>query len=127
MKEIGSEFWTGCTPTSGVEYTMRPACIYESHQYKVTETLSGRTALEHIVEILTGQGKNRAYLPSYCCHTMIEPFLKHGMTVDFYDVECTNNGLHRRLERDAQYDAILLMDYFGHTDAETIEIAEREE
>lgn len=89
------------------------------------ETLSGRTALEYIVEIIVGQGKKRAFLPSYCCHTMIEPFLTHGMEVKFYDVQITPNGLSRIIDSQDN-DAILLMDYFGHTDEETLEIALKE-
>lgn len=75
MNEIGSEFWLGCTPSSSKEYSMRPYNIYHSDLFNVVETLSGRTALEYIVEFLKAQGKRIAYLPSYCCHTMIEPFL----------------------------------------------------
>ena len=123
-KELGSEFWTGCTPASSVEYGLRPQNIYNTYLY--TETLSGRTALEYIVEILCGKGQKMAYLPSYCCHTMIEPFLRHGMKVRFYDVQLTNQGLHRALDNSAEYDAILLMDYFGHTDAETLGMAVKE-
>ena len=125
MKEIGSEFWTGCTPTAFGSYTMRPSAIYGKHLYKVVETLSGRTALEHVVEMLYRRGKGVAYLPSYCCHTMIEPFLKHGMKVLFYDVQFTANGLHREIV-EVDYDVMLLMDYFGHTDYETIKIASSE-
>lgn len=124
MREIGSEFWTGCTPfnSNNVEYSMRPSAIYDKHWFKVIETLSGRTALEHIVELLCGQSKKKAYLPSYCCHTMIEPFLSHGMEVLFYDVHYTDKGIHREVVEE-NYDVILLMDYFGHTDKETWEIA----
>lgn len=121
--EIGSEFWTGCTPTSEGEFGMRPKVIYDCHRYEVTETLSGRTALEYIVEILCGVGMKSAYLPSYCCHTMIEPFLRHGVTVRFYDVQATLGGLHRAIDNNVEYDAILLMDYFGHTDEETFGLA----
>ena len=125
MREIGSEFWTGCTPAAREKYTMRPKTIYRSHLYKIVETLSGRTALEHIVEILVNKGMKTAYLPSYCCHTMIEPFLAHGMKVSFYDVQMTNKGLHRVILEE-EYDTILLMDYFGHTDDETLDIAIKE-
>lgn len=124
-QEIGSEFWSGCTPTVSHFFTMRPSTIYDKHLYKVVETLSGRTALEHIVEILCGKGKRIAYLPSYCCHTMIEPFLKHGMKVLFYDVRLTAKGLRREIE-EIDYDVMLLMDYFGHTDNETINIGQSE-
>lgn len=127
MKEIGSEFWTGCTPVSRYqEYTMRPKSIYDNHSYQIVETLSGRTALEHIVELLVRKGAKSAYLPAYCCHTMIEPFLTHGMKVSFYDLELTGNGLHRWVDDDHQCDCILVMDYFGHIDKETFEIAFQE-
>lgn len=123
MNEIGSEFWLGCTPSSSKEYSMRPYNIYHSDLFNVVETLSGRTALEYIVEFLKAQGKRIAYLPSYCCHTMIEPFISHGMEVKFYDVAYTPYGLHRLVRNDEVYDAILLMDYFGKVDKETLELA----
>lgn len=126
-KEIGSEFWTGCSPISdNKDYTMRPKAIYESYPNQIVETLSGRTALEHVVEILVNKGKKSAYLPAFCCHTMIEPFLTHGMTVSFYDVVLTENGLHRLVDKNHHCDCILLLNYFGHTDTETYEIALRE-
>ena len=121
-KEIGSEFWTRCTPTSNDVFTMRPSAYYLSNIYKVVETISGRTALEYIVEILCDKNQKRAYLPSYCCHTMIEPFINHGMEVLFYDVEISEEGIHRIIVKD-DYDVILLLDYFGHIDIETKEIA----
>lgn len=128
LKEIGSEFWTGCTPVSNnKDYTMRPKAIYDSYANQFVETLSGRTALEHIVEILVKKGKKSAYLPAFCCHTMIEPFLTHGMNVFFYDVVLTENGLHRLIDENHHCDCILLLDYFGHTDTETSEIALREQ
>jgi len=105
---------------------MRPSAIYETFRHKVLETLSGRTALDHIVELLIGQGRKSAYLPSYCCHTMIEPFLTHGMNVLFYDVVLSENGIHRLIDESHNCDCILLMDYFGHEDAETDEIAVKE-
>lgn len=126
-KEIGSEFWTKCTRRAqGALYSMRPKSIYDNHSFVVIETLSGRTALEHIVELLVRDGEKRAYLPAYCCHTMIEPFLTHGMDVLFYDVELIEDGIHRWVDDDHHCDCILLMDYFGHTDQETFEIALRE-
>ncbi len=124
MREIGSEFWTGCTPASKtMNYSMRPAGIYSTHRFNTVETLSGRTALEHIVEILKGIGKKSACLPSYCCHTMIKPFVSHGIKVEFYDVVWTGTGLHREIDLDTSAEVILLLDYFGYTDSETLAIA----
>lgn len=123
--EIGSEFWSGCTPLSKNEYTLRAESIYDSLLYKVVETLSGRTALEHIVEILYGRGKRSVYLPAYCCHTMIEPFLSHGINVSFYDMTWTGKELHRLVDFNIKADVIMLLDYFGHTDSETNVIAQQ--
>ena len=64
--EIGSEFWTNCTPRGQSNNGMRALKIYEAYSSHCLETLSGRTALEYIVEIMYGQGKRMAYLPSYC-------------------------------------------------------------
>ncbi len=124
-REIGSEFWTGCVPLESREYSMRPLNIYGANSYRLIETLSGRTALEYIVEILLKKGLRSVCLPSYCCHTMIEPFLTHGMGVRFYDIRITRHGISRTIECE-DYDAILLMDYFGHTDNETIDLANKE-
>lgn len=126
MREIGSEFWSECTPVNEQENTMRPEVIYGNRSFKVKETLSGRTALEYIVEILVDQGKMIAYLPSYCCHTMIEPFLSHGMVVKFYDISFSKEGLKRIIDEREEYDVIMLMDYFGHVDNETLQIAQNE-
>lgn len=123
--EIGSEFWSGCTPLSHSEYTLRAESIYNTHLHKVVETLSGRTALEHIVELLYGQGKRSVYLPAYCCHTMIEPFLSHNMKVFFYDITWTGKELHRLVDFSIKADVIMLLDYFGHTDSETNVIAQQ--
>ncbi len=121
LREIGSEYWDGCTIASDMEFTMRPKPLYLD--FRVIETLSGRTALEHVVEILLGEGKCSAYLPSYCCHTMIEPFLRHGMSISFYDVTLSKNGVHREININTSSDIVLLLDYFGFKDAETEELA----
>ena len=69
-REIGSEFWKE-VPASGQKVFL----------------LSGRTALEFIIrDILENNNVSSALLPSYCCHTMIEPFARNGVQVRFYDV-----------------------------------------
>lgn len=117
-KEIGSEFWTGCSPQGkcGCEWT-------NIQGWSVKKTLSGRVALEYIVEILVEKGKKSVYMPSYCCHTMIEPFLKHGMVVVFYDVVSTESGLKCVFDVNHGCDVVFLLDYFGFVDTETARIA----
>lgn len=120
-KEIGSEFWTGCSPCGrhGCEWPYKT-------EWSVRETLSGRVALECIVEDMIKKGKTSVYMPSYCCHTMIEPFLKHGVQVVFYDVVPTASGLKRHFNPNHDCDAVFLLDYFGFVDAETVAIAKEQ-
>lgn len=124
-REIGSEFWTGCTPSrkcSDNWALMRPA-LYLDFIHCITETLSGRTAIDHIAEHLLYHGKKSIYMPSYCCHTMIEPFICHGIDIMFYDVVIGESGLKRLIDYETDCDTIFLIDYFGHIDKETAEIA----
>lgn len=123
--EIGSEFWSGCSKQSegGIQQGMM---IAFSSDYQVISTLSGRTALELIVEELVANGNKSVYMPSYCCHTMIEPFVSHGMRVKFYDIVVSDNVLHRIFHQNHGCDVVFLMDYFGFIDKQTKLIAEEQ-
>ena len=69
VNEIGSEFWE------------------PEKQGDVKYLLTGRTALEFIIRDILAEHKIKSVLmPSYCCHTMIMPFVLHGIEVRFYDV-----------------------------------------
>lgn len=69
MLEIGSEFWDA-TDTGRKKYL-----------------ISGRAALEYIIRDIRMEYKvDSVLMPSYSCHTMIEPFVRHGIRVCFYDV-----------------------------------------
>ena len=119
--EIGSEFWTGCSPMGRHGCKWRPP-----KDCSMINTLSGRVALEYVVERIRATGVSSAYMPSYCCHTMIEPFLKHGIEVSFYDIVLTETGLRRQLDSNHDCDAVFLLDYFGHVDEETAMIAKEQ-
>ncbi len=109
MREIGSEF--------GYEPNIVNKCGDASANRLYL--LSGRTALDcicmdsHIESLM---------LPSYCCDSMIEPFIRNDVSVSFYSVgadyvcyDFTNDC-----------DAVLLLDYFGYVMPEMIEIAKHE-
>lgn len=113
IKEIGSEFWrTGSSVHSGQGFL--PSTIWPGEkQYYV----SGRTALYAIIkeikESLCSSRLLTAYLPSYCCHTMIDPFLQQGVSVDFYPVVFRDGSLQQLIDPRKACDVILVMDYFG--------------
>lgn len=98
MKEIGSEFWD-----DGPEKRDR---VY---------LLSGRTALEYIIcDIVKHHRINSVLLPSYCCHTMIEPFYRHNISVRFYDVYFDEVvGLSAKIPDLQDNEIFYYMTYFG--------------
>lgn len=111
-KEIGSEFWSGCTPMDGNGIRGLLPAGMESYY-----TLCGRTALELVLR--DAMPIRSAYLPSYCCHTMIEPFAAKGIRVQFYDVFFTDTGIHCSFAEDNDCDLVFLMDYFGFLNDKT--------
>lgn len=98
--EIGSEFWKK-----------------EEKYIQANEELflSGRTALDAIIkDILTEHKIVSALLPSYCCHTMIEPFLSNHIIVRFYDVFVNEDGeLETRIPEPRKQEIFYDMKYFG--------------
>lgn len=99
MREIGSEFWN--VPTT--EYDN--GVFHNSTQW----FLSGRSALQSIIKELVNC--KSVCLPSWCCDSIIKPFVDAGKVVSFYPVYF-NGNLIQEIALDC--DAILIMDYFGY-------------
>lgn len=76
--EIGSEFWLED------EKKVR----YESEFIKSENLfLSGRTAIDYALQAIEGIRKiEKVYFPSYCCESMLLPFLERNIKIDFYTV-----------------------------------------
>lgn len=98
LKEIGSEFWND-----------GPTCRDKIY------LLSGRTALEYILrDIMKHHNVKAVLLPSYCCHTMIEPFFRHGISVRFYNVYFDEmDGLSVEVPQAQENEIFYYMTYFG--------------
>lgn len=107
LKEIGSEFWN-------TEPTRRDK-VY---------LLSGRTALEFIIrDVIRNYHISSVLLPSYCCHTMIEPFCRHGIKVRFYDIFVAEDGqLSADVPEISNGEIFYYMTYFGFHKIEGISI-----
>lgn len=97
--EIGSEFWDSFSVSDKKFF------------------LTGRTALEYIIrDILNEKEIKSVLLPSYCCRTMIKPFLKHGLKVRFYDVFFDKStGLSVSLPPSQKNEIFYLIRYFGYS------------
>ena len=99
-REVGSEFWN-CEPIKNNKVFV----------------LSGRTALEFIIQdILKSRTVSSVLLPSYCCHTMIEPFCRHGLNIRFYDVLWNEkSGLTVEVPDLIENEIFYYISYFGYT------------
>ena len=101
-KEIGSEFW----------FDYYPKDIASDSQE--TLVLSGRTALDIIIkDILKVRKIRNAYLPAYCCDSMIDPFIRNGIDVKLYDIDF-DGGLKYLIDADAETDIFYVNNYFGY-------------
>jgi hypothetical protein len=102
--EIGSEFWKA-------DVTEKDQLIInQPHEF----LLVGRTALNYILQDIRASKKVKsAYLPSYCCHTMIKPFIDNEISVEFYDITIENGQYRYDIDFDTECDIVLIMQYFG--------------
>ncbi len=104
-REIGSEFWN--VPTTEQKNRLFP----KSTQW----FLSGRSALTAIIrDIKSKKRVHSVAMPSWCCSSMIIPFLREGLEVHFYPVYW-NSNLIQEITMDS--DVLFLMDYFGYSSA----------
>lgn len=107
--EIGSEFWD--FPQAGENGLFPSGTAW---------FLSGRWALDFVLtDLLTDfAGPRTAALPSWCCETMIAPFLNHGFSVRFYPVlPDSAGGLQVDFSRVMDCGVLLAMDHFGYGSA----------
>lgn len=117
LPEIGSEFWN-------VPQGDTTSALPDDNKQFV---LSGRTALELVARDLIAERKIRSVcLPAYCCDSMLFPFQRSRLELRFYDVLPSSDGVRRVLPENHGCDAVLLLDYFGFSQAETAALAKRE-
>lgn len=100
--EIGSEFWKS---------------EKDFFDNNVRYYLAGRTALDAIIKEIKIEHKiSSALLPSYCCDTMIEPFISNNISVRFYDVYVDNyNKITFEIPKPKNNELLYIMKYFGNT------------
>jgi len=110
--EIGGEFWqeeVGCEPNN----------YFTRFDGDFRFTISGRIAIYVVlnevkinnnVEVKTKA--KVAYLPVYCCESMIKPFLDFGYEVAFYDVTIDFNPV-LDMSKLEQSGVLVICDYFG--------------
>lgn len=107
MREIGSEFWSTETQKQDIRFF-----------------LSGRTALDFIIgDILTEGNISAVHMPSLCCHSMVEPFLRNSIPVVFYDVFFEDGVLKCSIPPLQKTDVFFYIKYFGYENQATGDLA----
>ena len=106
INEIGSEF----PLPSEAETSGKNFLNFLPEAEDSVFVFSGRTAIETVIKDI-GTVK-KVMLPSYCCFSMIEPFLTAGIHVSFYNV-FFNQSLVVDLNIVNDCDVILWCNYFG--------------
>lgn len=80
-------------------------------------TFSGRTAIEiALKDIMLDRTIKTVYMPSYVCDSMIQPFLKFGIDILFYDVDYnldSEKGFTVQIDKNVKCDIFFTMKYFG--------------
>lgn len=101
-REIGSEFWD--VPLQKTENNIFPP---DTQWF-----ISGRSALTAIIrDIKSKRVVHTVAMPSWCCNTIIKPFVDAGIEVHFYPVIWQNE---LRQETDDKCDILFVADYFGY-------------
>ena len=109
--EIGSEFWK-CE-----EKLKSNNRDFWNIGKDIKFTLSGRTSIYFILEnILLKKNVSKAYLPSYCCDSMIEPFKDLGIEVEYYNVYY-DEKLRYNIDLNNDSEIFLAMNYFGYSES----------
>ena len=107
--EIGSEFWL----EKNIEHNYNS---YFSNKEKNDSIffMSGRTAIDYALNLITKDRKvKKVYFPSYCCQSMLTPFQKRNIEIEFYTVKFDNGEIIYDIDEDRDCDIFLAMNYFG--------------
>lgn len=120
MKEIGSEFWLtkellGIVERKkgNVDFRNVPDWLRFGEDNKLL--LSGRTAIDYVLkDIIEQKEVKTVYFPSYCCQSMIQPFIENGIEIKFYEVYFDGKGLKYNINLNQQCDIFFAMNYFGY-------------
>jgi hypothetical protein len=70
----------------------------------------GRQAIKKVLLEIKDVQKLKCYLPSYLCHSILQPFIEIGLNINFYG---HTHPLRAEIDDDISDSIILIIDYFG--------------
>lgn len=104
--EIGSEYWLENMQV--INKKEKVECD------KVKLLISGRTAIDYALTTMQKYKKIKiAYLPSYCCESIIKPFIENNIELKFYTVDFNKGNLIYNIDENVECDIFFAMNYFG--------------
>jgi len=106
--EIGSEFWFENVTT---DYNIEKPDWIDAYGNSVL-TSSGRGAISLLLEEINPKART-ALLPSYTCETVILPFIKHGYTCYFYDINPDMTPNLKDIDENGDIGVFLHMGFYG--------------
>lgn len=112
MREIGSEFWIEQKNSVQNSNSFKELINFGDDRKLL---LSGRTAIDYVLEDISKPIKS-VYMPSYCCTSMLQPFIDRNINVEFYEVIPDGKGIKYYIDYDKNIDVFFASSYFGYHD-----------
>lgn len=112
MKEIGSEYWLSPNSLPKKEDDSFTDLISFGEDRRLLFT--GRTAIDFVLEDIDRE-INNVYMPSYCCDSMLQPFIERNIQIDFYEVELNDKTIKYNIDYNKKTDIFFASSYFGYS------------
>lgn len=104
--EIGSEYWLEDNNKTIIKYR-------KDLKFDSKFLMSGRTAIDFVLQdIMKNKKVKKAYFPSYCCDSMLQPFYDNNIEIEFYEVNF-NEKFEYTINLNKECDIFYAMSYFG--------------
>lgn len=121
MKEIGSEYWLS-------QNREDEKCSSLNQLIKFGEDrrllFTGRTAIDFVLEDIDREITN-VYMPSYCCDSMLQPFIERDIEIDFYEVKVKEKTIRYNIDFKKDVDIFFATSYFGFSSTNMDEIIKK--
>ena len=105
MKEIGSEYWL--IDSIGKKNNLEFLEMGKDRQF----LMSGSTAIDYVLHDIKDNLKI-AYMPDYCCESMVKPFIDNGYRIKYYGTDLINNKY--QINFNEKCSIFFAMSYFGY-------------
>lgn len=117
MKEIGSEFWLDRVNVKESKTTIDISSILDGILNIGNDQrllFSGRTAIDYVLQDIS-KPIEKVYMPSYCCESMLQPFIDRDIKIDFYNVIVDDSGIKYLIDYKKDFDIFFATSYFGYS------------